>query len=643
MRDLYFPAAATQLIRLSTARMFTRHCHGDLWECGWRPIRVPWCVVSHYLHNVPSTLTRVQDQKTILEELPRLGDQQQCSHIKVAVFMVTPQFAHLLDDTSSFLKSAMSSIFAGQSPSTPESPIRSVIGIVDKLPGLPAKRGSPSACEGVAYLLAYPDGHSTESSAAADDEATVRLRIPNSRPADIAIGKAGLPLLRGPSSITVPLANTLFVNGRKTTLIETLWTSTEAGELTAGHSAQVASLNIPTYRPTKTLRRHFPLTRLTTERTVKSSMGNVLREVELDGVTVPASKELEQVIATSAPPAHADGSRPRIFATVIPQNHSGLAGIPTIGRIFSGMGFHRVTGGGGGWGQKQGLLSLDPARSYQLADVDSTMPELSQAIDGESPGFLQQAKSLANAGDRVAFWRERTEQDEDSPSTSLTKFGWGSEGQSIVQRMLVGVASTQDSVQGSTTSAIPTTTRLQHSFGILSERGLALEFDGMADENSVGDSAETQPREETAKLPERVLNQAIVELPDSWVGQFVWDVHYETAALAKAAKSNPTARPRPGKIRLRKRTILENEAEPRATISSRAIFLGTLPPQADSDLASHTSSTALSKRPDSGSARRVYIRKSYAKNVGKVESGHEENAEKLDPGFRIRKHSARSR
>lgn len=102
-----------------------------------------------------------------------------------------------------------------------------------------------------------------------------------------------------PLSITLPLANTLFQNGRPHTMLASRWRRT-TGEPRNLELVQVAerthqAVDIP-FSNIMTSRVALPLVPITKARKVATGLGNILRQVEVEGRLVPASKELEEVI-----------------------------------------------------------------------------------------------------------------------------------------------------------------------------------------------------------------------------------------------------------------------------------------------------------------------------------------------------------
>ncbi|PWW78204.1 hypothetical protein C7212DRAFT_358227 [Tuber magnatum] len=100
---------------------------------------------------------------------------------------------------------------------------------------------------------------------------------------------------------------------------------------------------------------HLPLKQLTFPRRIEAGMGNILKQTSSEtGTPQGASRELEKAVLNYIPPSLSGGLS--IFARLTPHSptaHENLFTAP-------GARIHRVLSGGGGWGSKAGLLSLDP-------------------------------------------------------------------------------------------------------------------------------------------------------------------------------------------------------------------------------------------------------------------------------------------
>lgn len=102
-------------------------------------------------------------------------------------------------------------------------------------------------------------------------------------------------------AVTVPLANTVFNNGRPQTVLASRWrvNSGSLPELTEVIEATGKVVVVPTARahaPDSLSDVIAPLVPLTKPRKLLAGLGNILRQVEIDGRPAPASKELEEVI-----------------------------------------------------------------------------------------------------------------------------------------------------------------------------------------------------------------------------------------------------------------------------------------------------------------------------------------------------------
>lgn len=96
---------------------------------------------------------------------------------------------------------------------------------------------------------------------------------------------------------TIPLANTIFQNGRRSTLFASRWQKGSGHSLVHGFTRQKQTQNV-TPRGTSANHTHpfLPLLPLIAPRKIVAGLGNILRQVEVDGSPSPASKELEVLI-----------------------------------------------------------------------------------------------------------------------------------------------------------------------------------------------------------------------------------------------------------------------------------------------------------------------------------------------------------
>lgn len=101
----------------------------------------------------------------------------------------------------------------------------------------------------------------------------------------------------GALDITLPLANTVFQNGRRSTLYASRWDINGEGSMTLRmrhpKTTQLIVDNGDSKNYTSSM---IPLLPLTPPRKIVAGLGNIVRQVEVDGSPTPASKELETII-----------------------------------------------------------------------------------------------------------------------------------------------------------------------------------------------------------------------------------------------------------------------------------------------------------------------------------------------------------
>ncbi|KAL1908268.1 hypothetical protein Sste5344_006026 [Sporothrix stenoceras] len=226
--------------------------------------------------------------------------------------------------------------------------------------------------------------------------------------------------------VTLPLSNTIFQNGRRSTLLASLWTSGENGlqrQNQESRDQQLIVVPSPSQAVTNVSAPLFPLSE---PLKIASGLGNIVRQV-FDKETskpIPAARELEAQIPAllkarrRASPALEDGAL-AVWGLVVPaqvvpfyeqlkqklqseqessldalsndadhapaaeQQAAAQASAYFTELLATGCRLHRILSGGGGWGLKQGLLSLDPQMSHpaaaSLSSVESSSDSASQS------------------------------------------------------------------------------------------------------------------------------------------------------------------------------------------------------------------------------------------------------------------------
>ncbi|RDL36790.1 uncharacterized protein BP5553_06142 [Venustampulla echinocandica] len=189
-----------------------------------------------------------------------------------------------------------------------------------------------------------------------------------------------------PMDLTVPLANTLFTTGKYSTLLASRWRATD-GSFTKVKFVDKRRQIINVFdgmHQDKTMM-SIPAIPLTPNRRITEGLGNIIRKLDFGaGGIGPASRELESAVhayiktnpmsyvwafitpkdvAEAGPVDSYNGPFPVTKHTnggEVDQLHP----IYIARRILRGDILCRVLSGGGGWGNKQGLLSLDPQTTY---------------------------------------------------------------------------------------------------------------------------------------------------------------------------------------------------------------------------------------------------------------------------------------
>ncbi|EXJ77200.1 hypothetical protein A1O3_10358 [Capronia epimyces CBS 606.96] len=306
------------------------------------------------------------------------------TRVQTIVLLVTPLLAHLLDPEV-FLKPVMTCLYGDlrTETGTQELRVKSVAAVVDALPGPLSERGPPMS-EGLAFLMSSAPPRIVST----DEADPVTLEFMSSGTHDTH-SKSRRAVVR---HLTLPVANTIFVNGNHATLLEDSWDITiRDSESVIAHQGRrsLKSCRVDMgCSGNDFLDGSIPLQSLTRPRKVVRSMGNVLAEIEIDGKAVPASRELEKAVTEyiNANPTRASHGPFQVFAFVRPPRAAHSEGQDFTkadkhaGRILQGLWqdakLFKVTGGGGGWGKKQGLLSLDTAVDFETVGATAGFPDL---------------------------------------------------------------------------------------------------------------------------------------------------------------------------------------------------------------------------------------------------------------------------
>jgi hypothetical protein len=227
-------------------------------------------------------------------------------------------------------------------------------------------------------------------------------------------GKASLTFTDRQNSrgqVILPLANTLFSNGRHSTLLASEW-RVQDGSFIKIRSSEKKNQIITAFHNLGAPSSRVPAIPLTPARRIVSGLGNIVRQIDFgeDGAG-PASRELEANINEYFLLSGRPKSTIAVWALIIPEAAVPTSESESADKLLVDMNvvksqwkmadpspdlvgywtnrhatFCRVLSGGGGWGVKQGLLSLDPETSYG---------DISEAQFDFSAGSLEEQQASA--------------------------------------------------------------------------------------------------------------------------------------------------------------------------------------------------------------------------------------------------------
>ncbi|KAL5043748.1 hypothetical protein BDW71DRAFT_114247 [Aspergillus fruticulosus] len=464
-------------ITCSQARCSTRRWAGTKTEVADRRLACTW------LTTTPEQLS----PEDILSSFPTELSQSTLDYIPVLLF--TPAFAHWADAQGTFFKQCLSRLYQMTSDRPSQLPIHAVGAIIDRLPHYARERYTFGESEGVSILLARRDdiqGKATtprQIRSAETEEPTLHFSFRE----DVGGQSKSQPV----HEIGLRLANTIFLNGKENTLFGTRWAyDTSLKRLKLDKSVDLSTCSVMMTPNNIRSSLNLPLYPVGERRKVISSMGNILRQVakHADGgsdESMPASSELEKELPLYIAENGMAHRRVTVWALVektqkssyTKSNHSNSL----AEAIRNGAGLHRVMSGGGGWGKKQGLLSLDPEMSFgrpgeegikplhQLLSKDEVNSAYRVTPPPELPMFMQDLSALsqtAEPGDYVQFFASVAEQ-ELYTGSSISSCESSEEG----VLCCFGVMSDAD-VLSSQTANYKNLTVVPNQFGALSEKAI---------------------------------------------------------------------------------------------------------------------------------------------------------------------------
>ncbi|KAJ5239698.1 hypothetical protein N7468_004317 [Penicillium chermesinum] len=415
----------------------------------------------------------------------------------VPLLLVTPGLAHYLDPQFPFLDLFVNKLYTLNSQQ--RDGIYTVVAVVDKIPNFARKLAttSPSVSENGEY-----EGLSVLLVEEADLQWKAapprRIGNPSGEEPSLAVAVKCSPTDQNSQGaaheVGLRLANTVFINGKERTLTGMFWAATQGEQgarYTLQKTADLTSCCVSTNGIDIASKLTLPLYPVGERRTVIAGMGNILRQLSKSTdstsmVPMPASTELEKELPRYIEEHNIADRRVSVWALVEKPHAEPVQEASTSDRLShalrQGGKLHRVMSGGGGWGKKQGLLSLDPEIAFPktawnkgsnlLVDAfnaptdggDMEMPPmfLENGLIGEDLSHLSQ---VANPGDSIQFFvavepKAIREQETASESGSNISYTFGVVSDAEDMNIQAGHGS-----QGSVIS-------VPNSFGALSEKAI---------------------------------------------------------------------------------------------------------------------------------------------------------------------------
>ncbi|EON64044.1 hypothetical protein W97_03274 [Coniosporium apollinis CBS 100218] len=409
--------------------------------------------------------------------------------------------------------------------------------VVDRLP-LPQASSRPGDAvddpqighEGLAYAV-FPGAEKLKTETAGKEgersmslaqaaHRTVTIRLYPS--IDTGAGPLSAPPDHFRYDLQIPLAYTIFHTGRPAMMSFTKFSKPKGPKEFSLETVDVKHATVNMIWPnaedfsdaSDAVAFSLPLVPITRSRRIEAGIGNIVRRVSdaVDGTgSIPASQELEQAVSAYFKAKEIPPHAMTVWALVYPaaaKDSEKLRGLVSTGAssakadivegsvpdfIRSSLGspasewssyiwtalkegarLHRVLSGGGGWGKKAGLLSLDPDSSYSASSASVDDADLSGsnfAMDEK-----QALGEVSKPGDYIQFFAMQDEPAYAEPTSNASM-----DDHVVSQRSLhFGTIPSsidlipEDPGTASLASGKPTLQIFKNHFGALSETGMGI-------------------------------------------------------------------------------------------------------------------------------------------------------------------------
>ncbi|THC91801.1 hypothetical protein EYZ11_008733 [Aspergillus tanneri] len=352
--------------------------------------------------------------------------------IPIPILLVTPSFAPWVDTASTFLEQWINRLYLGRDS---HEHVHAFVAVIDKIPGSPLESNLAIENNGVSELEGISVLFSTAGDIQGKAAAPRGVRAANAQEAALLFSvRTGVPnipngsLRRPTHEVGLRLSNTIFLNGKENTLFGTRWSyNASSSKYSLDQTIELSRCIVTS--TTESIRRiiDLPLHPIGKRRRVVSSMGNILRQITKhvdDNSTepMPASSELEEELPRYVAEHEIPGQKVSVWALIeSPEiNEANRTSNALSDIIQSGGKLHHVMSGGGGWGKKQGLLSLDPETGFMdLADdgdlltsdelfsstAPTSVPDMPPSLDNPMlMGELSSLSQVVRPGDYIQFY-----------------------------------------------------------------------------------------------------------------------------------------------------------------------------------------------------------------------------------------------
>jgi hypothetical protein len=549
--------STSRINRLATPTLSFAPAWGKITETLFEPA----AALESTIRNTPVDLLRTctvlasNPKDTTLQELldriPQFSQHQHATNFSDFLLLVTPSYANTLRTQKHVIEQALTRIFP--LPTThahQKEAARLVAAVVDRLPrpsALDESTVGDIGAEGIALRLIH-DATTISNPHVSKDSRTTLYQ--NSAPfISFQLDARSTPENMRPT-VQLPLANTIFQNGLPSTLIYRKYTVTKDGQSLVQMYEQLCDshrVHLPRDDGrTDQLALSVPLVPLTSARSVVACMGNIVRRLSANSGLTPEDSAKESILASheleqSVTDYHkARGLSPRavsVWALVIPEKTftGGLAmAAKTLGErdlsalwksasshdpdtsrpniltlLQHGARLHKVLSGGGGWGKKAGLLSLDPdtgygeqpsAQTYTPGQHSTILSDQGDSsfllhLDRVFSGEPEDLRKIVNKGDYLQFYISPPASSEKSSSDSHLQSDLFEPSSASPRTAEFGaIPSTVDDMPSVQQGSIKNK-RIQvypNHFGALSETGMAIFF-GTSSPNGKGITPAADP------------------------------------------------------------------------------------------------------------------------------------------------------